>query len=171
VLFVVCQLYFPGNSLMKKPTQLDVARLAGVSRTTVSFVVGGKNPNGVLISDETRQRVLDAVDQLGYVVNAGAQALRSGDTKTIGVMLPIYENPFFWEILKGISREANESGYAPLTRSGVMAPSAMARHSPSSIEYRYVTGMVRPNLSTTSPLPSVEAASARPVPSEAKADR
>jgi LacI family transcriptional regulator len=99
---------------MKKPTQSDVARLANVSRATVSFVVNGKDTKGVPISEGTRQRVLDAVGKLGYVVNAGAQALRSGDTKTIGVMLPIYENPFFWEILKGISREANESGYKVL---------------------------------------------------------
>lgn len=96
---------------MKKPTQLDVARLAGVSRSTVSFVVNGKDTKAVPISDETRQRVLDAVDKLGYVVNAGAQALRSGDTKTIGVLLPIYENPFFWQILKGIAEEAESSDY------------------------------------------------------------
>jgi LacI family transcriptional regulator len=114
VLVAICQLKVLGISFMKKPTQRDVAQLAGVSRTTVSFVLSGNNPNGVLISEETRQRVLAAVDQLGYVVNAGAQALRSGDTKTIGVMIPIYENPFFWEILKGISREANESGYKVL---------------------------------------------------------
>ncbi len=99
---------------MKKPTQSDVARLAGVSRATVSYVINGKDTRGVPISDETRQRVLKAVDELGYVINAGAQALRSGDTKTIGVMLPIYENPFFWGILNGISLEANESGYKVL---------------------------------------------------------
>lgn len=96
---------------MKKPTQSDVARLAGVSRATVSFVINGKDTTGVPISQETRKRVLDAVDKLGYVVNAGAQALRSGDTKTIGVYLPIYENPFFWQVLRGISAEAEVSGY------------------------------------------------------------
>jgi len=96
---------------MKKPTQLDVAQLAGVSRTTVSFIVNGKDTQGVPISEETRQRVLDAVEQLGYVVNARAQSLRSGDTRTIGVLLPIYENPFFWQIIKGIAEEAEASGY------------------------------------------------------------
>ena len=96
---------------MKKPTQHDVAQLAGVSRTTVSFIVNGKDTQGVPISEETRQRVLDAVDELGYVVNARAQSLRSGDTKTIGVLLPIYENPFFWQLLSGIAAEAEASGY------------------------------------------------------------
>ena len=105
---------------MKKPTQSDVARLAGVSRATVSYIINGKDNQGVPISDETRQRVLEAVEELGYVVNAGAQALRSGDTKTIGVMLPIYQNPFFWDILNGISKEANESGYKVLLANSVL---------------------------------------------------
>jgi len=105
---------------MKKPTQTDVARLAGVSRATVSYVVNGKVDMGVPISDDTRRRVLAAVKELGYVVNAGAQALRSGDTKTIGVMLPIYENPFFWEVLNGISAQANEAGYKVLLANSVL---------------------------------------------------
>lgn len=96
---------------MKKPTQSDVARLAGVSRATVSFVVNNKDTKGIAISPETKQRVLDSVRQLGYVVDARAQSLRSGETKTIGVLLPIYENPFFWQILNGISEEAERAGY------------------------------------------------------------
>ncbi|MCA9913134.1 MAG: LacI family DNA-binding transcriptional regulator, partial [Anaerolineae bacterium] len=112
---------------MKKPTQTDVAQLAGVSRATVSYVVNGKDSMGVPISDETRQRVLEAVKELGYVVNAGAQALRSGDTKTIGVMLPIYENPFFWQILNGISNQANEAGYKVLLANSALESSQANR--------------------------------------------
>jgi LacI family transcriptional regulator len=107
---------------MRKPTQNDVARLAGVSRATVSYVINDRDTQGIAISDETRQRVLAAVDQLGYVVNAGAQALRSGDTKAIGVMLPLYENPFFWEILKGVSSAANEAGYKVLLANSALDP-------------------------------------------------
>ena len=107
---------------MKKPTQSDVAQLAGVSRATVSYVINGKDTQGVPISYETRQRVLSAVDELGYVVNAGAQALRSGDTKTIGVLLPIYENPYFLQILSGVSNAANEAGYKVLLTNGVLNP-------------------------------------------------
>lgn len=110
------------SSLIRKPTQKDVARLAGVSRATVSYVINDRDKQGIVISDETRQRVLAAVDQLGYVVNAGAQALRSGDTKTIGVMLPLYENPFFWEILKGVSSAANEAGYKVLLANSALDP-------------------------------------------------
>lgn len=105
--------------MMKKPTQADVAERAGVSRATVSYVVNGKDTQGVPISTETRQRVLSAVAELGYVINAGAQALRSGDTKTIGIMLPIYENPYFWEIFNGVSIAANEAGYNVLLANSV----------------------------------------------------
>lgn len=105
---------------MKKPTQTDVASLAGVSRATVSYVINGKTALGVNISDETRQRVLNVVDELGYVVNAGAQALRRGDTKTIGVLLPLYENPFFWDVLRGVCREAHELGYKVLFTNSVL---------------------------------------------------
>ncbi len=102
----------------RKPTQADVARLAGVSRATVSFVVNGKDGDGIAISPETRRRVLDAVEELGYVVDARAQAFRSGATKTIGVYLPLYENPFFWQILQGIAFEAQASGYKLLLAHG-----------------------------------------------------
>lgn len=98
---------------MKRPTQADVARAAGVSRATVSYVLHNKNQR-VPISEATRQRVLNAIAQLGYEVNARAQSLRSGDSKTIGVLLPIYENPFFWQMLYGISSEAEIAGYSLL---------------------------------------------------------
>ncbi|HEX2999155.1 MAG TPA: LacI family DNA-binding transcriptional regulator, partial [Armatimonadota bacterium] len=66
----------------KRVTSLDVARRAGVSRTTVSFVLNAVA--GMQISEETRQRVLDAARDLGYVPDAAAQALASGRSKTIG---------------------------------------------------------------------------------------
>ena len=106
---------------MKHPTQADVARLAGVSRATVSYVVNNQTQR-IPISEETRQRVLDAIASLGYEIDARAQALRSGETKTIGVLLPIYENPFFWQILSGISSEAEASGYSLLLAHNSLTP-------------------------------------------------
>lgn len=95
----------------KRPTQADVARLAGVSRATVSYVLNGQTNQRIPISDETRQRVLEAIAALGYEPDARAQSLRSGNTKTIGVTLPIYENPFFWQIFSGICNEIQAAGY------------------------------------------------------------
>ncbi|MCS7070248.1 MAG: LacI family transcriptional regulator [Anaerolinea sp.] len=107
---------------MKRPTQADVARLAGVSRATVSYVLNDQTDQRIPISPETRQRVLDAIAQLGYQVDARAQALRSGETKTIGVLLPIYENPFFWQILLGIAGEAEQHGYSVLLSHSTLTP-------------------------------------------------
>jgi LacI family transcriptional regulator len=99
---------------MKRPTQADVARRAGVSRATVSYVMNNRVEQHIPISPETRQRVLDAIAELGYTPDSRAQSLRSGSTKTLGVLLPIYENPFFWQILTGITGEAELKGYSIL---------------------------------------------------------
>jgi LacI family transcriptional regulator len=106
----------------KRPTQADVARIAGVSRATVSFVLNDADENRVPISAVTRQRVLEAIEQLGYRVDVRAQSLRSGETRTIGVLLPIYENPFYWQILSGISSEAEAAGYSVLLSHNTLTP-------------------------------------------------
>ena len=102
---------------MKRPTQYDVAQRAGVSRATVSYVLNGI-PNGrVPISSETRQRVLEAIAELGYEPDARAQALRSGNTKTIGFIIPDLRNPHFAEYATGIEQEARATGYHVLISS------------------------------------------------------
>lgn len=108
---------------MKRPTQVDVAQLAGVSRATVSYVINGQTKGSVNISPETEQRVLDAVAELGYVPDAQAQALRSGSTYTIGVMIPpdLY-NPHFWQYVDGIAQVAEEAGYRLLVSSASLDP-------------------------------------------------
>jgi LacI family transcriptional regulator len=65
-----------------RPTAADVGRLAGVSPTTVSFVLNNRQDQA--ISQATRQRVLDAVQELGYRPNRAAQGLRTKRTATIG---------------------------------------------------------------------------------------
>ena len=96
---------------MKRPTQFDVARMAGVSRATVSFVVNGLTDGRVPISEETRKRVLLAVAELGYEPDARAQALRSGDTKTIELIIPDIRNPQYWENISGMQQEIQSAGY------------------------------------------------------------
>lgn len=95
----------------KRPTQFDVARVAGVSRATVSLVLNGVTNGNVIISDETRKRVWDAIEELDYVPDARARALRSGDTKTLGLIVPDIRNPHFWETAEAVEREAHDSGY------------------------------------------------------------
>ena len=69
----------------KMPTSADVAREAGVSQSTVSYVMSGKRP----ISPETRRRVQDAIDRLTYEPHAGARALAGHRTSTIAVVVPV----------------------------------------------------------------------------------
>jgi LacI family transcriptional regulator len=96
---------------MKRPTQDDVAREAGVSRATVSYVLNGQADGRVPISENTRQRVLEAIKELDYEPDGRAQALRSGSTKTIGVLIPDLRNPHFVEYATGIEQEAHNAGY------------------------------------------------------------
>ncbi len=97
--------------MKKRPTQQDVARLAGVSRGTVSLVINGMADGRVPISEETRLRVMAAVEELGYEPDASARALRSGDTRTIGLVIPDIRNPHFWDNVAGVEQAARAAGY------------------------------------------------------------
>jgi len=96
---------------MNRPTQADVARRAGVSRATVSYVLNGNVKKGSPISDETQKRVLDVIEELGYEPDARARALRSGSTNTIALMIPDLRNPHFGEYATGVEEAAREAGY------------------------------------------------------------
>ena len=102
---------------MRRPTQVDVATRAGVSRATVSYVINGQANGKVSISQETVDRVLQAVQELGYEPDAGAQALRTGSSKTIGLIIPDLHNPHFWENADGVEQEARAAGYRLLLSS------------------------------------------------------
>ncbi len=93
------------------PTQVDVARLAGVSRTTVSYVLSGSA--NVSIPEETRQRIWSAVETLGYTPHAQAQRLRSGKANTITMLFPWDEasKQIELEFLTGAARAATEENY------------------------------------------------------------
>ncbi|MGC9467391.1 MAG: LacI family DNA-binding transcriptional regulator [Anaerolineae bacterium] len=96
---------------MKRPTQADVARLAGVSGATVSYVINDRADGRISISQETRERVLRAVKELGYEPDARGRSLRSGDTRTIGLIIPDVRNPHFWENAEGVEQEARAADY------------------------------------------------------------
>lgn len=103
--------------LSKRPTQHDVARMAGVSRVTVSYVVNGLANGKVQISPETQARVWKAIESLGYVPDAGARSLRSGATHTVGLIIPDTRNPHFWQHANGVEQALRSAGYRMLLAS------------------------------------------------------
>src|SRR5438552_1702048 len=82
-------------------TMRDVAKLAGVSQSTVSRVLS-KTPSLVPISDETTKRVFEAVDQLGYYPNLTARSLRAQQTNMIAIMIADISNPFYHSIVRTV---------------------------------------------------------------------
>ncbi len=94
----------------RRPTQYDVARLAGVSQVAVSKVLN--NSPSIYLPEETRRRILRAMDTVGYKPNVLARSLRMGKTHTLGLILPDSSNPFFAEIGKHIEARAFSLGYS-----------------------------------------------------------
>ena len=97
------------SPLRRPPTIADVARLAEVSTTTVSFVLN--DPAGRGIPAETRDRVRAAADQLGYRPNAAARLLRTRRSHTIGFITDeVASTPFAGDIIRGAQEAAWEHG-------------------------------------------------------------
>jgi LacI family transcriptional regulator len=88
-------------------TLAHVARMAGVSKMTVSNVINNK-PG---MSEDTRQRVLDAIEQSGYVANSAARALAGQSMNLIGVIAPQLDSSYLTEILHGASTAAEAAGF------------------------------------------------------------
>ena len=85
-----------------------VAARAGVSFTTVSHVMNGTRP----VSDSARRRVQDAIAELGYRPSAVARALKTSETRILGVIVPNITNPFFSELMRGIEDVCERSNYS-----------------------------------------------------------
>ena len=88
-------------------TSRDVARLAGVSQATVSRVLS----SATNIAPETRLKVQAAMEALGYVPHAGAQAMKTRRAHTVGVVVKDVTNPFYPEVLDELTRELDGAGY------------------------------------------------------------
>lgn len=93
-----------------KVTLKDIARESGYSITTVSHALSGYGD----VNENTRQHIIAIAERLGYQPNLAARHLRSKQTKTIGMVIPLtayFSDPFFMELLSGVGRQAAEYGY------------------------------------------------------------
>ncbi len=98
------------------PTSNEVAQRAGVSRTTVSFVLNDVRNKG--ISEETRQKVLNAASELGYQPNAAARSLAGGSTGTVAVVIPrsdhLHVDAYLPRLLSTVNDRCHDYGYKVL---------------------------------------------------------
>lgn len=88
-------------------TMKDIAKLAGVSTSTVSHVINKSR----FVSEEISLRVNNAAQQLNYRPSALARSLKINRTKTIGMLVTTSTNPFFGEVVKGVERSCYQQGY------------------------------------------------------------
>ena len=101
--------------MAKRVTIADVAEKAGVSTGTVSAVLNARPT----VRRETRQRVLYAIDHLGYLPSASAQQLGSGGDgatsfpPSVGIVVKQIDSPFYAEVVKGADAELTDRGYVP----------------------------------------------------------
>lgn len=122
----------PPRAGSRAPTVIDVARLAGVSKTTVSAVIREQTH----VSAGMRERVLEAIDKLGYRPNLSARSLKLQRTDVLGVVAGDFFDPFSAELTAHIERHAAARGYRILLATTGGDPEAEERAVESLLEYR-----------------------------------
>ena len=99
-------------------TIVDVARLAGVSKSTVSLVLGGSP----LVAEATRERVNGAMNELGYIYHRGAATLRGARSGVLGMVINDLSNPFFVEMAIGAEDACQGGAFIPFLAHTVENP-------------------------------------------------
>jgi LacI family transcriptional regulator len=122
---------------MGRPTIIDVAKAAGVSKSTVSLVL----QNSPAVSDSTRQDVRRAMADLGYVYNRAAANLRSAQIGLVGLVINDLKNPFFTEFATAVQMAISEAGYATVVANTDEDPALQARTIAAMIEHG-VSGLI-----------------------------
>ncbi len=89
-------------------TMKQIAELCHVSIATVSKIVNGKDDD---IGEETKRRVLKAIEEKGYRMNALAQSMKTKNTKTLGLIIPDIKNAYYTDISRGAEDMAHKKGY------------------------------------------------------------
>lgn len=109
---------------MKKISMQDIADKAGVSRCTVSLALSGKAKEK-RISDSLAKKIISIAEEMNYEPNELARGLRTGETKTIGVIVTDISNEFFGELVYHIQQRANALGYSVIITNSDEEPGKM----------------------------------------------
>ena len=131
-------------------TLIDVAKRAGVSKSTVSNVVRGDIP----VASATRERVERAIAEIQYHPNVIARSLKARTSTAIGIVVPDLTNPFYAELAAGAERAANALGYAALITHTECSASTEEEAARAFIERR-IDGVIVGGISIGSALPSL----------------
>lgn len=115
----------------RRPTIIDVARAAGVSKSTVSLVL----QNSPQVRDETRAQVRAAMAKIGYVYNRSAANLRTANAGLIGLVINDLRNPFFTEFATSLQMALSERGYATVIANTEEDPGLQAEVVSAMIEH------------------------------------
>lgn len=97
----------------KQPTMKDVAKLAGVTQPTVSYVINGT----ATISDDVKERVYHAIQELGYKPNYNAIALKTKRSHVIGIIIPDITNAYYSVMGSLLEKQLTKEGYTVLINS------------------------------------------------------
>ncbi|WP_417308570.1 LacI family DNA-binding transcriptional regulator [Devosia sp.] len=112
------------KSRNRRPTIIDVAERAGVSKSTAARALAGSSN----ITEETRERVLQAAAAAGYERNHLAVGMRSGRSGMLGLVIPDIANPFWADVARGAQDRATKSGTSLLVFSSDWDPDAETAH-------------------------------------------
>ncbi len=119
------------------PTMDDVARIAGVSVSTVSHVLNGTRK----VNPATRQRVDAAIVEIGYRRNVVARSLAAGRTHTVGLSIAALTNPYFGSLVYAVEQRLSEAGYVLILGDSHDEPTSERRVTDSLLD-RQVDGMI-----------------------------
>lgn len=118
-------------------TLQEVANYAGVSKTTASVALSG----GDYVSEETKNKVIAAAQELGYVYNRAAASLRSNTSSTVGLIIPDLNNSFYTALLSGVNTALNKVEKTILLGSTAESLEVQDRLISSMLEHR-VCGII-----------------------------
>ncbi len=134
----------------------EVAKLARVSTATVSHVINKTR----FVSDDTKRKVLYAIERVGYTPNIHARNLASGQSRTLGLIISDITNPFFPDLVKSIQERALELGYDVIVLNTNYEPERDSRYVQRLLELRVRGVMI---LTTEMDLSVIERLSSREI--------
>lgn len=143
------------NEVRKKITITEIASLANTSKTTVSFYLNGKFDK---MSDDTKKRIKEVIEETNYRPNFAARSLNNMPTKTIGVLIGDITNGFSNKLVKGIDDEAVKNNYQIIIGSSSYDYSREAKYVERMIDSNVDGFIIQPTSNFKNIYPKIKAA-------------